>query len=690
MKNNRPFIQPSALFLLTCLFLGHTASPQAAEIRAGTDGEVLVLGSELTLDGDARNATEGAVYDLQLTTRPIGRPGELMEFVPGLVATQHSGEGKANQYFLRGFNLDHGTDLAIRVDGLPVNMPTHGHGHGYADLNFLIPELVDVFRYRKGPYYGDAGDFATAGSAEFDYLDRLPEGTASLTVGEEGYQRAYAGDTLGDGNGALTLAGALTRYDGPWDLDQDMDKRQALIRYHHEGERDHWKATAAFYDNNWRATDQIPQRALDAGLLGRWGTIDDSNGGDTHRHSLSLEWARGSGEDTGWEASAWYLDYGLDLFSNFTYFLEFPGRGDQFHQQDDRSVLGLEGRHRRPVHVAGIPGQLELGFERRADDIDLGLHWTEQRVRRDTVRTDRVDQSMNSLYAQLEQDWSPEWRGTASLRIDHYRYDVSADRAINSGSGFETQASPAFNLVYSPAGETEYFFSAGRGFHSNDARGAVTRVDPVSGEPVDTVDAIATADSVEIGLRSTALPRTRLSATAFLMELDSELVFVGDAGTTEPLNASRRLGIELGALWSPTSWLLVDAHTTFTRARLLDAGAEDRIPNSVARTASLGLSLDNGDGLTAGLRLRFLGEAPLTEDGAHRSPRTFLVNASSSWRMTSRFSLSLELINALDSDEHDITYFYASRLPGESEPVEDTHFHPAEPRMLRLTVTARL
>ncbi|MEX1197523.1 MAG: TonB-dependent receptor [Pseudohongiellaceae bacterium] len=652
--------------------------------------EVLVLGSNLELNGNPVNATEGVVYDLQLATRPVGRPGELLEFVPGLIATQHSGEGKGNQYFMRGFNLDHGTDLAIQVDGLPVNMPTHGHGHGYADLNFLIPELIDTLRYRKGPYYADAGDFATAGSADFEYLNRLDEGTINLTIGEEGYQRVYAGETLGDGRGAFTLAGALTRYDGPWELDQDMDKRQGLLRYHHDDGETSWRVTGAFYDNTWQATDQIPQRAVDAGQLGRWGTVDDSDGGETHRHSLSADWSRQYPGDRAWEGRAYYLDYGLDLYSNFTYFLEHPERGDQFHQEDSRHVMGLESRYRQPVDFGDIPGQLDIGFQVRSDDIDVGLHWTERREHRDTVRTDHVDQSMNSLYGQLDQQWHPDWRTVASLRLDHYRYDVTAGTAVNSGSGTDTLISPAVNVIYSPQSQTEYFLSAGRGFHSNDARGAVISTDPASGEPVDTIDPMAAADSVEIGLRSSILPRMRLSATAFLMDLESELIYVGDAGNTEALNPSRRYGAEFGALWSPTSWLLVDGDVTFTRARLRHAGNEDRIPNAVNKTASLGLSLDGGNGLTGGLQLRYLGDAPLTESGSPRSPDTFLVNARGSWQMTSRLNLSVELINALDQDEHDITYFYESQLAGETTPAEDIHFHPAEPRMFRVTLQARL
>ncbi|MGM0632324.1 MAG: TonB-dependent receptor [Pseudomonadota bacterium] len=660
------------------------ATPTEADLQ-----EVLVLGSNMELTGNPVNATEGMIYDLQLTTRPMGRPGELLEFVPGLIATQHSGEGKGNQYFMRGFNLDHGTDLSIRVDGLPVNMPTHGHGHGYADLNFLIPELVDTLRYRKGPYYADTGDFATAGSADFEYQSRLAEGSVNLTLGEEGYQRVYAGDTLGDGRGALTLAGALTRYDGPWELDQDMNKRQGLARYHHDDGRDQWRLTAAFYDNDWTATDQIPQRAVASGQLSRWGTVDDSNGGDTHRHSLSADWSRALGDDRGWEAGAWYIDYGLDLYSNFTYFQEHPERGDQFHQHDDRNVYGLEGSYSQPLAIGDITGQLTVGGQWRADDIDLALNWTENREHRETVRTDQVEQSMTGLYAELDQRWHPHWRSVASLRIDHYRYDVDAGMTINSGEGNETQLSPAVNVIYSPPGDTEYFISAGRGFHSNDARGAVIRRDPVSDEVIETVDPIAAADSLEIGLRTAVLPRTRLSATAFVMDLESELVYVGDAGNTEALNPSRRYGAEFGALWSPVTWLLVDGNVTFTRARLRHAD-EDRIPNAVSRTASLGLAIDGGNGMTGGLRLRYLGEAPLSESGRPRSPDTFLVNASGSWQMTSRLNLSVELINALDSDEHDITYFYESQLPDESTPVEDIHFHPAEPRMLRFTVRAEL
>ncbi len=674
-------------------WLVFSASPALAA-AAGLTGdeveEIVITGSDLALQGQPQTATEGVVFGSQLEMRPIARAAELLEFVPGLVATQHSGEGKGNQYFMRGFNLDHGTDLAIDVDGVPVNMPTHGHGHGYADLNFMIPEMVDALDYRKGPYYAGIGDFGTAGSAEFEYFDRLPRGRLAVTTGEHGYRRAFAGNTFGEGRGALTLAAAATNYDGPWELEQDVDKRQALVKYHHEAAASEWSLTGMSYDNDWNATDQIPARAVESGRISRWGFIDDSDGGASHRHSLSFDWQHEDSSGSAWAANAWLLDYGLDLYSNFTYAMENPGRGDQFEQVDDRQARGGELEFSTPLSLPGRAGELRAGLQYRRDDIDVGLHRSERRQRYATIREDSVQQSMNSAYLALQQRWTSALRSVASLRLDHYRYDVNANMPVNSGEGSESLLSPKLNLIYRPIDHTEYFFSVGRGFHSNDARGATTRIDPTNGEPVSTVDPLAAADSMEVGMRSAWLPRTQVSVTAFAMDLESELVFVGDVGNTEALNGSRRYGIEMGALYSPLDWLLIDGDLALTRARLRHAGSDDRIPNSVSRVASLGLTIDNESRWSGGLRLRYLGEAPLTESGQPRSDSTFLVNAQAGYQLSERINASLSIVNLFDSKDQDISYFYESQLPGESQPVADHHFHPAEPRMLRLTLEARL
>ena len=435
----------------------------AAGLTGNRVEEITVLGSNNALTGDPLSATEGVVFGDQLKLRPISRPAEMLEFVPGLIATQHSGEGKGNQYFLRGFNLDHGTDLALKVDGLPVNMPSHAHGQGYADLNFLLPELVESLAYRKGPYYAEVGDFGTAGSSEFTYSDKLEQGNLSLTAGENDYRRVFAGQSFEALAGDITVAGALTDYAGPWKLDQDLDKKNGMLKYHRETDNRAWSITAMGYDNSWASTDQIPMRAVENGTLHRFGNVDASDGGETHRHSLSFDW-RQDGGDERLTLDGYVLDYGLTLFSNFTYFLEDPLRGDQFEQAEDRRVFGLNVRYQRDMTLADVPATLSLGLQNRTDTIDVGLYKTQQRLRHTTTREDDVQQSLSSVYGSLEQEWSEKFRSVTSLRADHYRFDVDAGLPVNAGRGSQTLLSPKLNLIYSSSPRPSISSVPGRAF----------------------------------------------------------------------------------------------------------------------------------------------------------------------------------------------------------------------------------
>lgn len=671
---------PAALLLLSSAHVLAQSSASESDIQ-----EVLVLGSDFRLSGDTQTATEGMVFSQQLEQRPISRTAELLEFVPGMIATQHSGEGKANQYFVRGFNLDHGTDFAISLDGMPVNMPTHAHGHGYADMNFIIPELVSSMRYRKGPYYGNKGDFATAGSADIAYADRLTEGRAHLTLGEYDYQRLFAGQSVEAGAGAITLAGAVTRYNGPWDLDQDLDKQNLLLKYHEGDETYNLGVSLMTYKNDWQASDQIPLRAVESGQISEWGNIDPSDAGKSNRYSLSLNFDQQLAGNRSWEFNSYLMDYGLDLFSNFTYFAADPVRGDQFEQKDSRRVAGFDSAYRHAFTDAAIPTTLTAGVQHRYDDIQVGLHLTEARERYDSVRMDEVEQSLSSAYISLENRWTETIRTVSAVRADHYRYDVNDLLGNNSGQGSDTLISPKFSLIYAPAAGIETFISAGQGYHSNDARGATARFAP-DGTAIDPVDPLAEARSIEAGFRTALIPKTQLSVTAFKMRMSSELVYIGDEGSTEALTGSDREGAEISLLYTPANWLLMDADFTYTNAHMRDVGSDDRIPNAVEKTASLGLTLENLGPWTAGLRLRYLGEAPLNEDNSVRTDGTFLTNGQVSYAFSDNLSASLEVLNILDSDDNDISYYYASRLPGEASEVEDIHFHPAEPRNVRLSL----
>jgi hypothetical protein len=650
--------------------------------------EVVVTGRLDHLDGVPISASAGVVTSEQLDLRPVLRTGELLEVVPGLVVTQHSGDGKANQYFLRGFNLDHGTDLATRVDGVPVNMPTHAHGQGYTDINFLIPELIDSIEYRKGTYYADAGDFSAAGSANLRYRDELAKPLALTEAGENGYARGLFAASSELGAGALLFGIEHTQSDGPWALEQNLHKTNALLRYSHERQRTRLALTLQTYDGQWRSTDQIPLRAVENGALDRYGFIDPTDGGESHRYSVGVDWAFETGSSQ-WRALAYALDYELDLYSNFTYALD-QALGDQFEQLDDRSVQGALATWRRPFVWRTRPTEVELGFELRRDDIDhVGLYRTVARRRIGAIREDEVVQSSYALYASVATTWSDHLRTSVGVRADRYDFDVTSARPENSGKVSDSILSPKLAVVLGPWRETELFLNVGKGFHSNDARGATLSVDPTDGvSPAKRVDPLVGAVGADIGVRTAILDDVQLSLSLWALNLDSELVFVGDAGLTEASRASARRGVELGAIWNPVDWIIVDADLAWSRARFDgDDPAGDRIPGAVESVASLGVALDHPSGWFGGARLRRLGKAPLVESGNVKSGATTLVNVEAGFRFSERLQVSAAVFNLLASRDNDVAYLYESQLPGEAEPVSDIHFHPVEPRALRLTVT---
>ncbi|MEX0618012.1 MAG: TonB-dependent receptor, partial [Pseudohongiellaceae bacterium] len=536
------------------------------------------------------------------------------------------------------------------------------------------------------PYYGNEGNFATAGSSDFAYRNALETGQISYVTGENEYHRLFLGNSITAGDGTLTLAGAATRYAGPWKRDQDLAKTNALIKYFSESSEARWSITAALYDGIWDSTDQIPLRAVQNNQLDELGNVDPTVGGDSHRYSVSFhrEQLLGPGR---LQVNGYLVDYQLDLYSNFTYFVEDPVRGDQFQQVDDRWISGFNAAYARPLNIVGTPGELTVGIQLRRDDADVGLFKTERRQAFATVRDDGFTETTLGTFASIDQTWNDYFRTEASLRLDHYRFDIDSGLPANSGKTNDTLVSPKLNLIFSPWNHTETFLSYGRGFHSNDARGTVITVDPASGDLVDAVDPLAKARGIEAGFRTAALPNTQLSASIFSLELDSELVYVGDAGATEALGASERRGIEIGLIHSPVAWFIVDADVTFTRARFSRAGSDDHIPLSVDRTASLGLLLDDLNGISGGLRFRYLGDAPLIEDDSVRSDSTFLVNLEASYRINPSWSVHLDVLNLFDSDDRDITYLYESQLPGEAEPVNDIHFHPVEPRAFRIGIS---
>ena len=640
------------------------------------------------LVGIAQSASQGAITARQLDARPIMRAGEVLETVPGVVISQHSGEGKANQYYLRGFNLDHGTDFATTVAGMPVNMPTHAHGQGYSDLNFLIPELVSGVQYSKGPYFADQGDFATAGSANINYASVLDAPVVRVAGGGEGFGRAMVAASPSVGAGHVLAAFETEHNNGPWVHPDHYQKVNGVLSYSRGDAVNGLSVTGMGYRATWHSTDQVPQRAIDQDIISRFGALDPSDGGDTYRYSGTLEWQRSKNNATT-KVVAYGIGYDLNLFSNFTFFLDDPVHGDQFHQADHRFITGAKASYRRLDKWNGREVQNTLGVQVRDDDITtVDLYHTQARQLIGSVRQDAVVETSGAGYAQNEIAWTPWLRTLAGLRLDGYRFHVDAGDPEHGGSRTAGIVSPKGGAVIGPFNGTELYVNAGLGFHSNDARGSTITRDPGTGDTVDPVTPLVRAKGAEAGVRTVAIPHLQTSLTLWTLSLASELVFSGDAGTTAPSRPSHRYGLELANYYAPWPWLILDGDISWSRARFTESEpVGDYIPGSVATVISGGATLDSLHNAYGSVRLRYFGPRALIEDNGARSKATSLVNAEVGYKIAKHMKLGVDLFNLLNAQDSDIDYYYASRLPGEpADGVNDIHLHPTLPRTARVNL----
>jgi hypothetical protein len=607
-----------------------------------------------------------------------------------MVVTQHSGDGKANQYFLRGMNLDHGTDFATIVNGVPVNMPTHAHGHGYSDLNFLIPELVQRIEYRKGPYFASEGDFSSAGSANFIYRTKLDRPFADVSMGQRGYLRGVAAASREVADG-VTLLTAVERQNnnGPWTVPEVMRKSNVQFILSGGSPREGWSNSFSAYSARWSSTDQVPQRLIDAGTyqgqaFSRFNSLDPTDGAYTHRISLSGNWYRAVDQEM--TKIEWYaIRYDLSLFSNFTYSLDRVN--DQFNQIDDRSVWG--GKAYRSWFADlndGRSMQNTLGIQVRQDQIQVGLYDTVSRQIQSTVRDDDVHQTMVGIYGENEIGWSFWLRTVVGLRFDQFNAKVTShSQALNSGSSNASKVSPKLSVIFGPWMKTEFFMNAGNGFHSNDARGATAKLDPRGGHSIGPVPGLVSSRGQELGVKSQIIPDLKTAIAIWRINFDSELVYVGDAGNTEAGRPSRRIGVEWSNHWTPGEHLGMDANLAWTRPRYSDnATAGNQIPNAVQKIANAIFTLRKLGPWSGSLAVRYIGAANLIEDSSVRSASSVTANFRINRKVSNNLHIALDVLNLADRKNNDISYYYKSRISGETSGVNDVHLHPAEPGFCRV------
>ena len=672
----------AALIAGASLFALAGAAQAQAPVRpdAGTDAaiatakateaeEIVVFGRGELKIGIALAASEGTIAGQDLLVRPLLRVAELLEAVPGMIAAQHSGSGKANQYFLRGFNLDHGSDFTLYIDDVQMNFRTHGHGQGYLDLNGLIPEIVDREDYRKGPYRADGGDFALAGASTMSTIRGYDRPWVSAEVGSWASMRVAAGGTAEKfGPGDLTLVGEYKSYDGPWQEPEHLRHFAGFAKYTMPTSLGQLDLTTHVYRGTWNPTEQIPDRIIGSPVCKDvFCSPDPSATGETTRVIAD---AKLSGE--GWRGNVYGQFYDWDMFSNPTY-ANPDGTSAQIHQYDKRWIFGGKAERRWELSKAV---DLVIGTEDRYDLIqNVGVDHTIKRAFVNSFGAYAVDEASAAGYGELT------WRATdrlslmGGLRADYYHYDVRAKNAeaaaIGEGAGGDAIVSPKFDAAYKVTDQIEIYADWGRGFHSNDVRGAVTTT---------PVPVLVAGTGKEVGVRY-QLSHFTLTTTYWWLDVGSELKFVGDSNAVEPTGASRREGYEFVLFWRPFPWLAIDGNYTASHARY-DNG--DYVPNAFENAAAIGASvvLDHWEG---SIRLRHLGPYPLIEDNSQRDPGSNVVNLRGAWKPGSgKIQVYAEVLNLLDSRDKDITYWYESYIPGfDKAPTDGRLSRVVEPRTFR-------
>ena len=659
-----------------------------AQNTDATLAPVQVQSSRNSVLGDAGTASEGVVTQQQLDARTVYRPGELLEAVPGLIVSQHSGEGKANQFYLRGFNLDHGTDLRTTIDGMLVNQRSHSHGQGWTDVNFLIPELTSMLDYRKGPFYAAEGDFSTAGAVNVKYANSLEQGIASFGVGQNGYARTLLANSPKWRDGTVLYALELMHNNGPFTVGDNYRKRNGVLRYSEGNEGNGFNVTLMGYSAKWHATDQIPLRAVQAGTLGRFDSIDQTSGGEASRYSVSGAWRQSTG-NTSSQVNAYLVRSHLDLFSNFTYFLDSAANGDQFAQPDRRTTTGINATHSWSSALLGRSSENTVGVQFQNDNISNGLYNSVARQIISTTRADRIVERSLGLYFDNTMQWTEKFRSVAGVRVDTFSFNVKSNNPANSGDASASKVSPKLNLIFGPWNKTEFYASNGVGFHSNDARGTTLTQDPKTGNAAEKVPPLVRSKGLELGVRTEAITGLQSALSVYQLDFDSELIFQGDAGTTRAGRASRRTGFEFSNYYKPYRWLTVDADIAFARARFRNNDPiGNRIPGAVEGVASVALAVDNLGPYFGAMQLRYFGPRPLLENNSIRSKSTATLNGRIGYKFNPKLKLELEGFNLTNRKDSAIDYYYTSQLKGEAAAVSDIHFHPIESRSFRLTLVA--
>jgi len=630
--------------------------------------------------------TVSTISRLDLNITPVNSTQEVLRKVPGLFIGQHAGGGKAEQLFLRGFDIDHGTDVSISVDGMPVNMVSHAHGQGYSDLHFVIPETVNKIDFGKGAYYAQEGDFNTAGYVNFKTKDYLKESEISFTVGQFNTMRTVGLFDLLESskNQNAYVALEYINTDGPFESPQNFNRLNLFGKYVvFSPENDKLTLTASHFTSRWDASGQIPQREVDNGNITRFGAIDDTEGGQTERTNLNVTYDKYIDDNTKLSTNAFYSHYAFELYSNFTFFLEDPINGDQIFQKEDRNIFGLNTAITHNTNLGDTELTLTSGIGLRhdiSDDVELS-RTLNRSTTLENIQLGDINQTNIDAFVNAEFEFG-KFKVAPALRVDYFKFMYNDALQTNYATLSETKTilSPKLNFFYNAQDNLQLYLKSGLGFHSNDTRVVVAN----GGE-----DILPRSYGADLGTVWKPFPKLVVNSALWYLFLEQEFVYVGDAGIVEPSGKTRRFGLDLGLRYQLTDWLFLDTDATLTNARSIDeADGQDYIPLAPDFTLVGGLSVDDFNGFSGGLRFRYLDDRAANEDNSIVAEGYMVTDFNVNYSFN-KVTLGLAIENLFDVEWNETQFATESRLQGEAQSVEEIHFTPGTPFFIKGTVSYR-
>ena len=647
------------------------------EVKFVLEGESIDL-QQITITNSVKAVNTITAVDLKIN--PVNSSQEVLRKVPGLFIAQHAGGGKAEQIFLRGFDIDHGTDIAISVDGMPVNMVSHAHGQGYADLHFLIPETIENIDFAEGLYAAEHGNFATAGYVDFRTKDKLEESSFGVEYGQFNTFRTFATiDLLKNVKGQNAyIASEYLLTDGPVESPQNFNRLNMMGKYMLDL-RSQGKFSMLFshFQSEWNASGQIPQRLVDNGIISRWGSVDDTEGGNTSRTNLAASLTQVLGNNSFIKSNAFYSNYNFELFSNFTFFLEDSINGDQIRQHEARNIFGANSVLFQNTQLGSIDLEMSYGIGFRHDNVNDNelAHTLNRESTLQQYAFGNIRETNYYGFVNAEFDFG-KWLFNPSLRVDAFNFNYLNQITSVSSNLSEMKAilAPQFNLIYNPNQELQLFFKSGKGFHSNDARVVVAQ---------DGKEILPAAYGADLGAVWKPKPRLWLNTALWYLFLEQEFVYVGDAGIVEPSGKTRRQGIDFGMRYQLTDRLFFNADLNYTHARSIEEEAgQNRIPLSPELTSVGGFSYQNPNGFTASLHYRYIRDRPANEDNSIVADGYFIIDANANYKI-GNITLGMNIENLLNQEWNEAQFATESRLRNEAEGVKEIHFTPGVPFFLR-------